>query len=440
MTPSAVACERTEMRRPIDFDAIAQSQFPLLVQTIRRAYQMSPFYRERFQAAGIAPDHIRSMDDLARLPFTTKQDLRQAYPLGLMAVNEEEVVRIHSSSGTTGKPVIVPYTRKDVDDWAVMMARCLKTVGVSRRDRVQVTPGYGLWTAGIGFQAGVEKLGAMTIPTGPGNTDKQLEMMTDLKASVLIGTSSYGLLLAEEAERRGILEAIQLRIGIFGSERWGDKMRRRIEEIFGIETFDIYGLTEIYGPGIAIDCPCHEGLHFWSDYLIFEVIDPETGHVLPPGQEGELVITTIAKEGMPLIRYRTRDITTIETYACSCGSPFPMIRRVLGRTDDMIKIKGVNIYPGQIDHVLKHTPGVSSEYQIVLERVDNKDHIRIRVELSNGHEPEDVARACRKNIKSVIGIVADVEVLPHGGLPRSEKKTRRVFDHRYDYLENPPKA
>ncbi|MTV48680.1 AMP-binding protein [Heliobacillus mobilis] len=434
MAMNSNACQRAVMNRPIDFEQIAEDQLPKLIRTIHRAYEGSPFYRERFQQAGIQPGDIRSLEDLARLPFTTKQDLRKGYPLGLMACAEDDVVRIHSSSGTTGKPVIVPYTQQDVDDWAIMMARCLETVGVHRRDRVQVTPGYGLWTAGIGFQAGVEKLGAMTIPTGPGNTDKQLEMMTDLQTTVLIGTSSYGLLLAEEAERRGILDQLRLRIGVFGSERWGEKMRERIESLLGMETFDIYGLTEIYGPGIAIDCPCHEGLHFWSDYLIFEVIDPETGSVLPPGEEGELVITTIAKQGMPLIRYRTRDITTIIPTACSCGSPYPMIRRVLGRTDDMIKIKGVNIYPGQIDHVLRHTPGVSSEYQIVLERIDNKDHIRIRVELANGHSVDEVAKACRKNIKTTIGILADVEVLPHGALPRTERKTKRVFDHRYDYL------
>ncbi|MCW2278369.1 phenylacetate--CoA ligase family protein [Heliophilum fasciatum] len=417
---------------PIDFSSLTAQQLPQLRITMDRAFHGSPFYRQRLTEAGITPSDIRTLADFSRLPFTTKQDLRDGYPLGLMAVPEEEVVRIHSSSGTTGKPVIVPYTQKDVDDWAIMMARCLETVGVKRRDRVQVTPGYGLWTAGIGFQAGVEKLGAMTIPTGPGNTDKQLEMMTDLQTSVLIGTSSYGLLLAEEAERRGILEQIKLRIGVFGSERWGDKLRHRIETLLGIETFDIYGLTEIYGPGIAIDCPEHQGMHLWTDYLYAEIIDPETGAVLPPGQEGELVLTTLVKEGMPLIRYRTRDITTLLPHQCRCGSPYPMIARVLGRTDDMIKIKGVNIYPGQIDHVLRHTAGASSEYQIILEHRDNKDQILIRVEANAHHDLETVSKNCRKNIKSTIGILADVEAVPHGSLPRSEKKTKRVFDRRYE--------
>ncbi|MHB8918101.1 MAG: phenylacetate--CoA ligase family protein, partial [Desulfocucumaceae bacterium] len=380
--------------------------------------------------AGVDPLSVRTLDDLSRLPFTTKSELRTGYPLGLMAVPEEQVVRIHSSSGTTGKPVVVPYTALDVSAWADMMARCLYTAGVTRLDRVQVTPGYGLWTAGIGFQAGVERLGAMTIPTGPGNTEKQIEMMLDLGATVLIGTSSYGLLLAEEIEKRGLRDRIKLRLGIFGSERWGDKTRSRIEDLLGIETFDIYGLTEVYGPGIAIDCPRHRGLHYWYDHLLFEIIDPATGQQLPPGQEGELVVTTLTKEGMPLLRYRTHDISAIIAGRCPCGSPYPMIRRVLGRTDDMIKIKGVNIYPGQVDHVLQATQGASGEYQIVLTRDQGKDSMLLRVEANPDHPCDQVAGLCRKNIKSLIGITADVEVVPRGSLPRSEKKSKRVYDYR----------
>lgn len=413
-----------------DLEAVFHYQEKKLQDFIPHLYANSPFYRGKLDQAGVDPLSVRTLDDLSRLPFTTKSELRTGYPLGLMAAPEEQVVRIHSSSGTTGKPVVVPYTALDVSAWADMMARCLYTAGVTRLDRVQVTPGYGLWTAGIGFQAGVERLGAMTIPTGPGNTEKQIEMMVDLRATVIIGTSSYGLLLAEEIEKRGLRGQIKLRLGIFGSERWGDKMRSRIEDLLGIETFDIYGLTEVYGPGIAIDCPRHRGLHYWYDHLLFEIIDPATGRQLPPGQEGELVVTTLTKEGMPLLRYRTHDITAVIAGRCPCGSPYPMIRRVLGRTDDMVKIKGVNIYPGQVDHVLQATEGASGEYQIVLSRDQGKDSILVRVEGNPDHPYDQVAGLCRKNIKSLIGITADVEVVPRGSLPRSEKKSKRVLDCR----------
>ncbi|MCL6639209.1 MAG: phenylacetate--CoA ligase [Firmicutes bacterium] len=413
-----------------DLEEIFHLQENTLREFVPRLYANSPFYRRKLDEAGVNPEEIRTIGDLGRVPFTTKHELREGYPLGLIAVPEEQVVRIHSSSGTTGKPIIVPYTAGDVEGWAEMMARCLAMAGVTARDRVQVTPGYGLWTAGIGFQAGVEKLGAMAVPTGPGNTEKQIEMMLDLKSTVLIGTSSYGLLLAEEIHRRGLKDDIALRIGIFGSERWGDKMRARIEELLGIDTFDIYGLTEIYGPGIAIDCPRHRGLHYWWDQLLFEIIDPVDGRQLSPGEEGELVITTLTKEGMPLLRYRTHDITRIKTEQCPCGSPHPMIDRVLGRTDDMIKIKGVNIYPGQIDHVLQLTPGASSEYQIILSREQGKDSMLVKVEGEPGTSPDEVARLCRRNIKARIGVAVDVEVVPHGELPRSEKKSKRVFDYR----------
>lgn len=425
-----MALRERDMLENIDYDALFAEQGEKLQKLIQRVYHQSPFYKSKFDEAGIAPDEIRTVSDLEKLPFTTKSELRQGYPLGLMAVPEEEVVRIHSSSGTTGKPIIVPYTRRDVDTWAEMMARCLEMVGVTPRDRVQVTPGYGLWTAGIGFQAGVEKLGAMTIPTGPGNTEKQLEMMVDMGTTVLIGTSSYGLLLAEEIKRRGLKDKIKLRIGVFGSERWSDKMRAAIEEELGIKTYDIYGLTEIYGPGIGIDCPHQKGIHFWSDHLIFEVIDPDTGRQLPAGQQGELVVTTLTKEGMPLVRYRTHDITTLRLEKCACGSVYPMIDRVLGRTDDMIKVKGVNIYPGQIDHVLKTTEGALSEYQILLTREKAKDSITVKIEVDPGYDLTVVSETCKRNIKTKIGIIAEVEGVPTGTLPRSEKKSKRVFDMR----------
>jgi phenylacetate-CoA ligase len=413
-----------------DFELLRHEQFPDLRSLLALVYRRSGFYRQKFDAAGLKPADIRSAEDFEQLPFTSKEELRQ-YPIEyLRSASEEEVVRIHSSSGTTGKPIIIPYTRKDVDDFAIQMARCLSFAGVTNRDRVQITPGYGLWTAGIGFQAGVERLGAMAIPMGPGNTEKQLGMMIDLQSTVFTATASYALLLAEEIHHRALRDRIKLRIGIFGSERWGERMRRHISSILGIDTFDIYGLTEIYGPGIGIDCPCHEGIHYWNDYLYFEIIDPESGRVLPIGEEGELVITTLVKEGLPLIRYRTRDITRIIPEACSCGSPYPMIDRILGRSDEACKVKGVLIYPGQIDAVLKDTPGVGSEYQMVITREAARDHIQIRVEGEPGADPATAAESARIRIKSAIGVLAEVDVVPAGTLPRSEKKTRRVFDQR----------
>ncbi|HHU51466.1 MAG TPA: phenylacetate--CoA ligase [Firmicutes bacterium] len=404
-------------------------------RVVKYAAKNSPFYRRKLTEAGIDPAGIKTFEDLQSLPFTTKEELRLAYPLQAQAAPDDEVVRVHSSSGTTGKPVIIPYTQYDVDTWAEMMARCLKMTGVNRLDRVQVTPGYGLWTAGIGFQAGVERLGAMTIPTGPGNTEKQLEMMSDLGTTVLIGTSSYGLLLAEECSKRGVLDRIRLRIGIFGSERWGERMRARIEEIFAIDTFDIYGLTEIYGPGIAIDCPYHHGLHYWDDHLFFEVIDPVTGKVVPDGVQGELVVTTLTKQGMPLLRYRTRDLTRIITEPCPCGSPYPQIDRIFARTDDMIKIHGVNIYPGQLEHVLQITSGLSSEYEITITRKEGRDSLIIKVESTEGPEVwEHLGTSLARNIKTKIGISAQCIVTEIGALRRSEKKTKRVYDLRKSEL------
>lgn len=414
----------------IDFEEIRRSQLPALQKLLERVYERSGFYHEKLSQAGIKPDDVRSLEDFAQIPFTVKQELRQHPIEYLQSADEEEIVRIHSSSGTTGKPIIIPYTKNDVDTFADLMARCLRYAGVGRRDRVQITPGYGLWTAGIGFQCGTEQIGAMAIPMGPGNTEKQLEMMVDLKSTVIIGTASYALLLAEEIASRGLSDQISLRTGIFGSERWGEKMRQRISSILNIDSYDIYGLTEIYGPGIGIDCPLHCGIHYWSDCVYFEIIDPDTGEVLPVGEKGELVITTLTKEGMPLLRYRTRDITRLLPEACSCGSPYPMIDRILGRSDESFKVKGVLVFPGQIDAALKNTSGASSEYQVVLSRQEGKDHILIRVEGEPGADPRVTAADCQQNIKRVVGITAEVEIVPYGGLPRSQKKTKRVFDHR----------
>lgn len=404
-----------------------------LRELLRRVMQGSPFYQRKYGEAGIDIDIIGTLEDIGRLPFTTKEELRDAYPLGLQAVPDEEIVRIHSSSGTTGSPVIIPYTRRDVEVWADMMMRCYRLAGLTNRDRIQITPGYGLWTAGIGFQAGAELLGAMAVPMGPGNTEKQLQMMLDMKSTALASTSSYALLLAEEITKRGLKDKINLKVGIIGSERWSPKMRARIEDELGIDTYDIFGLTEIYGPGIALDCSLHEGLHYWSDHLFFEIIDPLTGERLPDGTLGELVITTLTKEGAPLIRYRTRDLTRILPGECRCGCPFPRIDRLLGRTDDRIKVKGVNIYPGQIEDVIQRVEGVSSEYQVILERDAGRDTMLFRVEIENAEDPENCrlrAKKLDKAFQDFIGVSVDVECVGLGALPRSEKKSKRVIDNR----------
>jgi len=405
-------------------------EFSVLKHAIDYAAANSPFYKKIFSANNINTESITSIEDFQKLPFSDKYDLRDAYPLGLQAVPDEEVVRIHSSSGTTGNPVIIPYTREDVENWATMFARCYEFAGITKRDRIQITPGYGLWTAGIGFQAGCEKLGAMAIPIGPGNTEKQIQMMIDMKSTVLCSTSSYALLLAEEIVSRGLKDKIALRRGVIGSERWGERMRQRISEGLDIDLFDIYGLTEVYGPGIAIDCEKHEGMHYWNDYMYFEIIDPNTGEVLPDGEFGELVITTLRKAAAPLIRYRTHDLTRIIPHRCSCGREYPMIDRISGRTDDMIKVKGVNIYPSQIEEVLNCVNGISSEYQVIIERMDGKDRMTLKVETMQDADKQRIMEEVLQVFKSKIGIRIFCDCVNIGGLPRSEKKTRRIFDYR----------
>ena len=408
-----------------------EKQFSMIQNTLRRAQAHSEFYQAKFREVGLEAGDIRTPEDFAKLPFADKADLRNAYPLKLQAVPDEAVVRIHSSSGTTGMPVIIPYTRKDVDDWADMFMRCYRMAGITEKDRIQITPGYGLWTAGIGFQAGCERLGAMAVPMGPGNTEKQLQMMVDLKTTVLGATSSYALLLTEEVQRRGLRDKIALKKGVIGSERWSDKMWDTIEKGLGIELFDIYGLTEIYGPGISISCSQKNGLHYWDDYVYFEIIDPVTGQVLPDGEYGELVITTLQKEGAPLLRYRTHDLTRLLPGSCPCGCPHPRHDRILGRTDDMVKVKGVNIFPSQIDQLLQKVEGCTSEYQVVLEKEGSKDKMCLRVEADVEGSLAELEERVRRAFKLKIGILIEVQALPVGALPRSEKKTKRVIDKRY---------
>ncbi|MDD7515155.1 phenylacetate--CoA ligase family protein [Ruminococcus flavefaciens] len=409
---------------------ITQAQLDLVNDRIKALVEAGSFYGKKLAEAGIT--HVETPEDFTKLPFSEKKDLRDAYPLGLMTAPEEEIVRIHSSSGTTGTPVIIPYTAKDVDDWAIMFKRCYETAGITNMDRIQITPGYGLWTAGIGFQNGAEKLGAMVIPMGPGNTDKQLEMMQSMKSTVLCSTSSYALLLAEEIEKRGIKENIHLKKGVIGSERWSDKMRKHISESLGIELYDIYGLTEIYGPGIGINCEYNEGMHYWDDFLYIEVIDPKTGEPVPDGEMGEIVITTLVKEGAPLIRYRTHDLSRIIPGKCKCGRCYPRLDTIMGRTDDMMKIKGVNVFPSQIEEVLAEFSEINSEYQIRISHLDGKDTMRIYVESTGDVDFASLSKRIAEKVKSKIGFTPIVKVVEIGVLPRSMKKTARVIDERFD--------
>lgn len=409
---------------------ITQHQLDLVNDRIRALVEAGSFYGKKLKEAGIT--HIEKPEDFTKLPFSEEKDLRDAYPLGLMTAPEEEIVRIHSSSGTTGTPVIIPYTAKDVDDWGEMFKRCYEVAGITNKDRIQITPGYGLWTAGIGFQNGCEKLGAMAVPMGPGNTDKQLEMMQALKTTVLCSTSSYALLLAEEIEKRGVKENIHLKKGVIGSERWSDKMRQHIADSLGIELYDIYGLTEIYGPGIGINCEYNEGMHYWDDYLCLEVIDPKTGESVPDGEMGEIVITTLVKEGAPLIRYRTHDLSRIIPGKCKCGRCYPRIGTIMGRTDDMMKIKGVNVFPNQIEEVLANFNEINSEYQIRISHLDGKDTMRIYVESTGDVDFASLSKRIAEKVKSRIGFTPIVKVVEVGVLPRSTKKTARVIDERFD--------
>ena len=411
---------------------MTDEQLKLITTKLSTIKDCSPFYAEKFK--DIDPADVRTQEDFEKLPFSEKDDLRRVYPLGLQAVPDEEVVRIHSSSGTTGTPVIIPYTAQDVTDWAIQFERCYRTAGITNLDRIQITPGYGLWTAGIGFQLGCERLGARAIPMGPGNTEKQLKMMQDLHSTVITGTSSYALLLAEEISTRGLRDKLDLKKGVIGSERWGEKMRHRIANELGIEIFDIYGLTEIYGPGIGISCEAHHGMHVWEDFVYVEIVDPKTGEVLPDGEVGEIVLTTLRKQGAPLIRYRTHDLSRIIPGACTCeyGSHHPRIDTIVGRTDDMVKVKGCNMFPAQIEEVINFTEGTSSEYQMMIEAINGRDVITLLFETAlTGEDCEKCERELEAIFKAKIGCTPEAKGVPIGELPRSEKKTKRIFDSRY---------
>jgi len=416
-------------------EKLKEIQLKGLKWTLSHAYTNSSFYQKKFEDAGVKPKDIRTLKDIQHLPFTDKEDLQEGYPFPLRSVPFEDIVRIHASSGTTGKRKVLCYTQRDIDIWANLFARCYELAGLTPEDRVQMAVGYGLWTAGVGFQAGCERFGAMAVPLGPANAEMHCEMMTDMETTVFCATASMALLMAEEIHKRGLLSKIKVKKIILGAERHSDAMRARIMELMDVEDiFDIYGLTELYGPGTGLDCTHHHGIHYWADHFIFEVLDPETLKPVSPGKEGELVVTTLRKEGSPLIRYRIHDITRLIDHPCPCGTPFPMHDRILGRTDDMFIYRAVNIYPSQVDHILSRIKGIGSEFQIHLkQRESGRDMMLIKVERaahSKTTDDEHLAEQVAIEIRRKILVRSQVEIIDHGSLPRTERKSKRVFDHR----------
>ncbi|MDD2581757.1 MAG: phenylacetate--CoA ligase [Desulfuromonadaceae bacterium] len=403
--------------------------------TVRHAFDNSSFYRDRLTSAGIRPEDIISLDDLCRLPLLTADDLAAGYPFALRAAEFKDLVRIHASSGTTGKRKVLCYTRKDIDDWQDMFARCYELAGMTCEDRVQIAVGYGLWTAGIGFQQACEHFGALAVPVGPGNLDIQTTFLIDMQSTVFCCTASMGLLLAEEVQRRGLRDKLSLKKIILGAERSSSAMRDTMRDCLGIEEiYDITGLTEVYGPGTGLSCREDNGIHYWADYYILEVLDPVTLEPVAPGEIGEMVYTTLCKEGAPLIRYRSRDLTRLVEGPCPCGCTMPRHGRILGRSDDVVIFRGVNIYPGQIDEVLHRVPGIGSEYQLLLDHTpDGRDGMLVRVErLRNAEaQPDDqLVKQIVAGVKHTMLVSCSVELLEPGTLPRSEKKTKRIFDKR----------
>ncbi len=417
-------------------ETIRALQSERLIAAVRRIYDRVPFYREKMQQAGVTPEDIRSVDDLGRLPFSYKQDLRDTYPYGLLAVPLRDVVRLHASSGTTGKQIVAGYTKRDLDTWADCCARALTAAGCDENDIVHVSYGYGLFTGGLGADGGAMKLGATTVPVSSGNTQRQITILQDFGSTILCCTPSYALHIAEVLHENGLTkDDIHLKAGVFGAEPWTNEMRRQIEEQLGLKAFDIYGLTEIIGPGVAFECDEQTGMHINEDHFIVEVIDPETGRVLPEGEQGELVFSAITKEAFPILRYRTRDIGVISTEKCACGRTLVKMTKPRGRTDDMLIVRGVNVFPSQIESVLLSL-GYPANYRIVVDRADNNDSIEVQVEISNDVFSDTVrgligrGRQLENALKSLLGIAARVKLLEPGTIERSTGKAVRVIDKR----------
>ncbi len=412
-------------------------QGQLLSEMIERVYYNVPFYREKMQEAGIEPSDIRGIDDLPRLPYTTKNDLRDNYPFGLFAVPMSEIVRLHASSGTTGKPTVVGYTRKDLNTWSEVVARTMQCAEIHKHDVIQIAYGYGLFTGGLGIHYGSEKIGAMVIPVSGGNTRRQLQLMQDFGSTAIACTPSYALYLAEAIEEYGLNEAdLKIRVGIFGAEPWTENMRREIEDKLHIKAIDIYGLSEVIGPGVASECQYQKGLHINEDHFIPEIIDPLTGEVLPEGETGELVFTTVTKEGLPLVRYRTRDLTSLNYDACECGRTLVRMAKCSGRSDDMLIIRGVNLFPSQVETVLLEMSETKPHYRIVVDRVNNLDQLTVEVEveeqffLDKISQLQMVKQKIQSNLESALGISVQVKLVEPKTIERSEGKAVRVIDNR----------
>jgi phenylacetate-CoA ligase len=421
----------------MDRKGIKQVQNERLRETVERVYFNVPYYRNRMQEAGLGPESIQTIDDITKLPFTTKQDLRDNYPFGLFAVPMSEIVRVHASSGTTGKPTVVGYTRNDISTWSEVMARTLTSAGANRNDFIQVAYGYGLFTGGLGLHYGGEKIGASVIPISGGNTVRQIQLMHDFGSTVLACTPSYALFLAEAIQENGIKrDDLKLRVGVFGAEPWTENMRREIEDKLKIKAIDIYGLSEVIGPGVASECLIQEGLHINEDHFYPEIIDPDTLQVLPAGNSGELVFTTLTKEGLPLIRYRTRDLTKLTYDTCKCGRTMVRMEKCLGRSDDMLIIRGVNLFPSQVESVLLEMSEIKPHYLLIVDRVNNLDTLELKVEVDEAFfqdkisQLESLRQKLQNNLENALGLGIKVTLVEPKIIERSEGKSKRVIDKR----------
>jgi phenylacetate-CoA ligase len=423
-------------------EEIRQHQLIKLKQQVKHCYENSSFYRKKFDNIGLKPEDIKTLDDLQKIPFTVKADLRDNYPFGMVTAKSDEIVEIHASSGTTGNPIVGSYNRNDMDVWQELMARSIYTTGGRQQDVIHIAYGYGLFTGGLGFHYGAQRVGAKIIPASGGMTQRQIKLMKDLGATILACTPSFAVYLAETMTQEGVdpPNDLRLRIGMFGAEPWSDKIRERIEKHLGINAFDVYGLTELCGPGVSIECEEHKGLHIWEDHFIVETIDPDTGEVLPTGEEGELVFTTLTKTAMPMLRYRTRDISKIDTEKCGCGRTHARMLRVHGRSDDMLIVRGVNIFPSQIEYAVMCFPELASQYLIVLDRPGALDTFLVKVELTEqaNKNPQLDQNALKKSIQQrihiVTGLTAEIEITKPTELPRTEGKAKRVLDLRKDKM------
>jgi phenylacetate-CoA ligase len=418
-------------------EELRKYQLQLLKEKVKFCYENTAFYKKKFKSAGITPEDIKTLEDIQKIPFTVKNDLRDNYPLGMVGVNLDELVEIHASSGTTGNPIIGAYTKSDMDAWQELMARSLYTTGVRKQDVTHIAYGYGLFTGGLGFHYGAQKIGTAIIPAGGGMTQRQIKLMKDLGTTVLCCTPSFAVYLAETMTKEGVnpRKDLKLRIGLFGAEPWSEKIRERIENELGIDAFDVYGLTELCGPGVSIECSEHDGLHIWEDHFLVETIDPKTGEVLPAGEQGELVFTSLTKTGLPILRYRTRDISLVKTDKCACGRTHSRMMRVRGRSDDMLIIRGVNVFPSQVEYVLMGFPELATQYQMILDRPAALDIFTIKVELTEKTVQTQVdlnALKCRilEKVHNIIGLSPILELVKPGEIPRTEGKAKRVLDLR----------